>query len=111
MSAALARGFDDLLLPVQRFDLAKADVLTGCQVIAHEILKDDADSLTEVQRIQFSNVDAVDQYHALGWIVKAAQEFDQGCFAGTVGSHQRDLFTRSNAQIDITQGPLFAFRI
>src|SRR5262245_64277590 len=102
MSAALTRGFDDPLLPVQRFDLAKADILTGRQVIAHEILKDDTDSLSEVQRVQFSNVDAVDKYLALGWIVKAAQEFNQGRFAGTVGPHQRDLFTRSDSQIDIT---------
>src|SRR5215831_17272258 len=81
---------------------AKADVLTGRQVIAHEILKDNADYLSEVQRVQFFYVDAVDKYPALGWIVKAAQEFDQGCFAGTVGPHQRDLFTRGDAQIDIT---------
>src|SRR5262245_65982443 len=111
MSSCLARGFDDLLLPVQRFDLAKADVLTGRQVIAHEILKDDADSLSEVQRIQFSYIDAVDKYPALGWIVNAAQEFDQGRFAGTVGAYQRDLFTRSDAEIDITQSPFLAFRI
>ena len=57
------------------------------QVIAHEVLKDDADSLPQVERVQLSNVDAVDQYRALGWIVKAAQEFDQGRFAGAVGSH------------------------
>src|SRR5262245_7896752 len=111
MSAALARGFDDLLLLAQRFHPAQADFLTGRQVIAHEILKYDADSLSEVQRVQFSYVDAVDKYPALGWIVKAAQEFDQSRFAGTVGAYQRDLFTRSDAQIDITQSPFLAFRI
>ena len=87
MSTALAGRFNDLLQSVQRFDLAEADVLAGRQVIAHEILKDHADSLPEVEGVQLSDVDAVDQYRAFGGIVKAAQELDQRCLAGAVGSH------------------------
>src|SRR5439155_5926036 len=56
MGPALPGRFDDSVQPVQRFDLAESDVLAGRQVIAHEVLKDDADSLPQVERVQLANL-------------------------------------------------------
>ena len=80
-------------------------------MIAHEILKDDADLLPQVERIELANIDAVDQDRALGRIVEAAQKFDQSRLAGAVMSHQRDFLAGTDRQIDITQSPFVAFRI
>src|SRR5687768_15445674 len=106
MGPALAGGFHDSIRSVQRFDLAEADVLGGRQMIAHEILKDDADSLPEVERVQLANVNAVDQYSPLGRIVEAGQQFDHSRFARAVGPHQRDFLAGTNAKVNVAQSPL-----
>ena len=111
MGPALPGRFDDSVQAVQRFDLAESDVLAGRQVIAHEVLKDDADSLPQVERVQLANIDAVDQYRALSRIVETTQEFDERRFAGAIGADQRDFLAGADAQVDVTQRPVLAFRV
>jgi hypothetical protein len=65
-------------------------------VIAHEVLKDHADFLPEIERIELTNVDALDQDVALRGIVEAAQQFDHCGFSRAVVSHQSDLLARAN---------------
>src|SRR5919108_6427252 len=78
-------------------------------MIADEVLKDDADSLSEVQGVQLANVDPVDQYLALRRIVEAAEELDQRRLAGAVGSHQGDFLARADTQVDVAQSPATVF--
>src|SRR5437870_13673758 len=82
MGPALPGRFDDSVQAVQRFDLAEADVLAGRQVIAHAVLKDDADSLPQVERVQLANIDAVAQYRALSRIVAATPYLDERRLGG-----------------------------
>src|ERR1039457_2981864 len=77
------RGFDPG--PVaKRVDLAKSNVLTNKQVIAHVILEDDADFAAQILHVALAQVDSVQQKLPFGGVVEPCQKLDQGRFSGSV---------------------------
>ena len=61
-------------------------------MIAHEILENDADLLTQIERVDLSNIDPVEKNDAFGGIVQPGQELDQCGFARTIMADERDFF-------------------
>ena len=58
-------------------DLPGGDVFAGRQIVAHEILKDDADLLVQVFEAVFAQIHAVEQDAAASRLVKARQQLDE----------------------------------
>ena len=77
------RGFDPG--PVaERVDLAKSNVLTNKQDIAHVILEDDTDFAAQILHVALAQVDSVQQNLPFGVVVEPCQKLDQGRFSGSV---------------------------
>src|SRR5690348_9885608 len=92
LGAALTRRSDHFFHLVRRLDLAKANVFSRRQMIAHKILEDDADLLAQIERIDLSNIDAVEKNDAFGGIVQPREELDQCGFARAIVADERDFF-------------------
>ncbi len=67
------------------------------------ILQDDAQLLAQRRLLQAADVVAVDGDAAFIHIVEAAEQADDGGFAGTGGAHEGDGLARRGGQADILQ--------
>ena len=86
---AAARGPLDARLVVARRDAADGDVVAGAEIVAHEILEDDAHAAAQLVEVVVAQVVAVEQDAALVGVVEPGQELHQGGLAGAVLAHQR----------------------
>ena len=87
--AALGGG-DDARAVVARLDAADGDVVRGGEVIAHEILEDDADIGANREQVVLAQIVPVEQDAAFVRIVEPRQQLDQRGLAGAVLAHQRE---------------------
>ena len=85
-----SRGVDDARAIVARLDAADGDVVGGGQVIAHEVLEDDADVGAQREEVVFAQVVAVEQDAALVRVVEPREQLDQRGLAGAVLADQRE---------------------
>src|SRR5262249_13068996 len=92
-------------------DFADADVLVEAHVVAHEILKDDADRAPHLFEVVFAKIDAVKQDAPLARIVQARNELRERRFPGPVLTHERDALAGANREAQMADRPLFAARV
>ncbi len=95
---ASLRGLDDARTIVARLDASDRDVVGGSQVIAHEVLEDDADVGAQREQVVLAQVVAVEQDASLVGIVEARQELHQRGLAGAVLAHQRQHLARAQKE-------------
>ena len=69
---------------VEGVDVASADVLADAELVAGEVLEDDADAAAQGQLVPLLQVAAVEVDVAGGGRVEAGEQFDEGGFAKTV---------------------------
>jgi hypothetical protein len=69
-------------------DVAGADVLADAQLVAREVLEDDADAAAQGQLVPLLQVKAVEQDAAGGRGVEAREQLDQRGLAGAVLADQ-----------------------
>ena len=74
---------------VARVDPADSDVLRGGQVVAHEVLEDDADVRAKREEVVLAQIVAVEQDAALVRIVEAREQLHERRLAGAVLADQR----------------------
>ena len=61
------------------------------EVVAHEILEDDADVAAQLGEVVLAQVEAVEQDAPFGRVVEPRQQLDDGGLAGAVLADQRQL--------------------
>ena len=89
------RGGDDARAVVARLDPAHGDVVRRRQVIAHEVLEDDADVRAQRDEVVLAQVVAVEQDAALVGVVEAREQLHERRLAGAVLADQRQHFARA----------------
>ena len=82
---------------MRNFDAAHGDVFARRHLIAHEVLKDDADLRVQVVQIVFAQVDAIEQNLAFGRIVEPGNELDDRGLALAVFANQGHALARAAA--------------
>src|SRR5262249_25530778 len=76
--------------------LTHSNVLPRRNLIPHEILKDDPNFLVQILQPIFAKVDAVQENHALSWVIQASQELDQRRLTLSVFTHEGNSLSRGN---------------
>ena len=90
-SHALLRGLRPARLLLEGSDVADADVLADQELVADEVLEDDADAVAERRDVPLGQVGAVEDDAAAGRFVEPGEELDERGLAGPVLSDQRQL--------------------
>ena len=85
--AALRRALDARPI-VARGDLADRDIVAGAEIVADEILEDDAHVAAQRVEIVFAQVVAIEQDAAFDRIVEPGEKLHQGGLAGAVLADQ-----------------------
>ncbi len=67
---------------------AHRDILRRSKVVAHEVLKNDADIAAQYTQVVFAQIHAIEQDAAFVRIVETRQKFDERRLAGAVFAHQ-----------------------
>src|ERR1044071_7028417 len=111
IGAALMRGGDYPVHILCRTDLAKANVFSRRQMIAHKILKNHADLLAQIERVDFSNIDTVEKNDPFARIVQPGEKLDQRSFTCAVMADQRYFFPWPHGQINSAQYPVLLIGI
>src|SRR6185312_13571134 len=93
----------DFFLAVGKLDTADGDVFAGRHFVTHEVLKDDADFLVQVFEVIFAQVYAVEKNLALGGVVKACDELDDGGLALAVFADERDALARAEREVEVLE--------
>ncbi len=81
-----------------RLDAADRDVVGGGEVVAHEILEDDADVRAEREEVVLAQVVAVEQDAALVGVVEAREQLHERRLAGAVLADQRERLARAQLE-------------
>ena len=93
------RGFAPALLVFERAHVARADVFAHHELVAHEVLEDDADAPAEHGRVPFLQVAAIEQHASMRGFVQACQELDQRGLARAVLADQRQALAALDLQV------------
>src|SRR4030065_2246697 len=72
------------------------------------ILEDNTDLAAKILGTKFAKVYAIQRDASGGGIIKAAEQFDQGCLARAVFSDERNVLARTDRQCDIVENRLIA---
>ena len=108
--APLRRGGDPRAIE-SRIDAADGDVLARGQVVAHEILEDDADVPAQRLEVVVAQIVAVQHHVALVGIVEAREQLDQRGLAGAVLAHQRQHFAGAQREVEVAHRPALGARV
>ncbi len=108
---AAPRRFADALAIVAGLDPADGDVLAGGQVVAHEVLEDDADVAAQRGEVVIAQVAAVEQDPALVRVVEPRQELDQRRLAGAVLADQRQHLAGPQLEGEVAHRPALGPRV
>ncbi len=84
-------------------DAAHGNIFSDRHVVAHEILKDDADFAPPIFQVVFPEVDAVEEDRSGGGVVQTRQKFGDRRLALAVLADQGDALVGLQAKIDIAQ--------
>src|SRR5690606_15284845 len=74
-----------------------------CKLVAHEILKNNPESLVKAGQVVPAQVHAVEQHLPLCRVVQPREKLDQRRLACSVQTDQRDALARANVEVDIAQ--------
>ena len=101
--AAAVRRVPDPGEIVERVHLAEPDVLPHGELVAHEVLEDDAEALVQAGQVVLAQVHAVEQHLPLRRVVQPREQLDQRRLAGAVQADQRDALAGLDVQVDVAQ--------
>src|SRR5262245_26761234 len=87
--------------------LADADVLIKAQVIADEVLEDNADRAAHGVEVIVAQVAAIQQDAPFGGVVKPRQQLGQRRFAGAILTHHGQPLPGTQPETDVPDGPPF----
>ena len=100
----LGRPLDPFLV-VAGGDASERDIVARGEVVAHEILEDDAHAAAQLFDVVFAEVMAVEQDAALVRVVQTCQQLHQGGLAGAVLAHQRHHLARLEGEAEMAHRP------
>ena len=101
-----SRGLAPARLVLEVRDVAGADVLADLELVAREVLEDDADAPAQRAGLPVVEVEPVEQDAALVGPVQARQQLDQRRLAGAVLADQRQALARPQCEADVAHGRL-----
>ena len=87
-------------------DASDRDIVARREVVAHEILEDDADAAAQVLDVVFAEVMTVEQYTALVRVVQAGQQLHQRGLARAVLADQRHDLPRPEREAQMAHRPV-----
>src|SRR4029077_14517638 len=90
---------------VQRLHLTHADVLLQDEIVAHEVLENDADVLSQTDQVVVAQVHAIEQDTPLIRIVETVEQFHERGLSRAVFSHQRDALPQLDGEGQVTHRP------
>ncbi len=96
---------------MEKIGLAEADVFGGGQLIADEVLEDDAHLAAHGIQVVLSQVEAIQQNAAGGRIVQPQKQFYNGGLAGAVAADQRETRVCIDGKGEVAQHVIDAARI
>ena len=85
---------------------AHGDHFLDEEVVVGVVLKQHTHLVVPAIQVQVAEVVPIYQDSALGWVVNAANEFDERRLSGAVHSHERDLRSRGDGQRQVLQDQL-----
>ncbi len=92
-------------------DIARADILADRELVATEVLENDADALPQRLDIPVLQIESVEQNAPLGRVVESGQQLDQRRLARAVLADQREALPGADLQADVAQEPAGARRV
>ena len=101
------RRVSDRRLVLAPLDAPHRDVFPEQEVIANEILENDADVLPEAGHVVFPEVAAVEQDPPFSRVVEAHQQLGKRRLAGAVLPDQREPVTRLEREAEVADSPTF----
>src|SRR6186713_1885232 len=104
-------GFLPARLIVEGAHVTRADVFAHHELVAHEVLEDNADAAAQHGGVPFLQVTTVEQHPTMGGRVQARQQLDQGGLARAVFSDQRQALAALDLQVDAGDRHLVGARI
>ena len=108
---AAPRGLANPGFIAQCLDLTDADVLAQDEIVAHEILEDDADVFAETVEVVVAEIDPIQEDSALVGIVEARQQLHQRRLPGAVFPYQRDALMWLECEREPAHRPALRARI
>src|SRR5262249_45614883 len=104
---ALHRRFAPAKLVFETIDVARTDVLADDELIAAEVLEDDADATTQRIRVPFAQVQTVEEDAPLRRLVQSCEQLDERRLGGAVLADQCETLTGTDVQRDVAERGLF----
>src|SRR4051812_30896702 len=92
-------------------NLSYSDVFARRHLIAHEILKDHTDLTIEIFKVVLAKVYPIEQDLAFGGVVQSCDEFNDGSFALTVLTYQRDALAGLKPEVQPVKNQALRARI
>ena len=84
-------------------DIAGTDVFADRELVAAEVLEDNANALAQCFDVPVPQVQSVEQDVAFGRFVQTGEQLDQCCLAGAVLTNQRQALARTYLKTDISE--------
>ena len=88
---------------VDQLDAANRNVFARCHLVAHVVLKDDADFAVKIFEAVLAQVHSIEQDLAFKRIVEPGQQLDDGGLAFAVFADQRHSLARTQMKIQSIQ--------
>src|SRR6185369_8371530 len=111
VGAALAGRLLDGRAILETVELAEPDVLRGARLVGHVVLEHPADQASDGSRLELAEVDAVEEDPAVGGVVQASDELDQGRLPRPVPTDDRDGLAGRDREAHVAERVLVAARI
>ena len=92
-------------------DSSDSDVLASGHLVAHEVLKDDADFRVQIGQVVFAEVNAIKKNAAFARIVETCDQLDDGGLALAVLADQRDALSGAKGEIEVIENVPVGARI
>ena len=108
---ALLCGLLQQLQMIQVLDTPNRNVFTCRHLVAHEVLKNDANLMIKVFQVILVQIDTIEQNLSFGRIVQARQQLDDRCLALAVLSNQSDPLSWMKMKIQVLDHHPHASRI
>lgn len=92
-------------------DAADGYILARRHLVAHKVLKNNADLPVEVFQVVLTKIDSIQQHLPLDGIVKPGEQLDDSCFPFAIFSDQRDSLARVQMKVQSVQNQAGTSRI
>src|SRR5215211_5705178 len=94
-----------------RIDAPHGDVLRGREVVAHEVLEDDADVLAQLREVVVAQVVAVEEDPPLVRVVEPREELDERRLPRPVLADEREDLARAQREAQVPHRPPLGPRV